>query len=321
MELLLDNQHKNVWDITDIVDDITWKTSRFGKPSSLSFSFVNRGIYQDASFQINNGDIVRFRKDGQNVFYGYVFSINSGFDEEVTVTAYDQIRYLLTNDTYVFKNKTATQIIKQIAEDVKLEVGNLDDSSYKIPSMIEDDKKLLDIISKALDLTIISSGKNYVFYDDFGKLTLRDSTTMLLNFYLGDDSLMYDYNFQRNIDNDTYNRVKIVQDNKKTKKRDVYIAQDSSNIAKWGRLQLFQKADEGLKPAQIKQLLNTIIAVKNREAKSLKLEAFGDIRVRAGCFVPISIARLAVNKPFLVEECTHKFEGSEHTMSVELKVV
>ncbi|MCR8986103.1 hypothetical protein NW801_13825 [Brevibacillus laterosporus] len=322
MEILIDNKKGNVWDITDITTEITWKTSRIGKPSSLSFSFVDRGIYQDkTSFTVQNGDIVRFMKDGKNVFYGYVFSVIGGMDEDVRITAYDQLRYLLTNDTYVFAKKTATEIIKQITEDVGLKVGELENSGYKIPTMIEDNQKLLDIIWKALDLSIVANGRNLVFYDDFGKLVLKDSTKMLLDFYLGDDSLMTDYAIDRNIDSDTYNRVKIVQDNKKTKKRDVYIAQDSANIAKWGRLQLFEKVDEGMTKAQIKQLLDTLIAVKNKETQRLSLTAIGDIRVRAGCFVPVSIERLGINQPFLVDECTHKFDGSEHTMTVDLKVV
>ncbi|MCR8981576.1 hypothetical protein [Brevibacillus laterosporus] len=321
MEILLDNKNGNVWDITDIVTDVTWKTSRIGRPSSLSFSFIDQGIFQDEAFQINNGDILRFRKDGTNVFYGYVMTIESGMDENVKITAYDQLRYLLSNDTYKFVNKTATEIIQKIAGDVGLKTGSLESSGYKIPTMLEDDKKLLDIICKALDLTILSNGKNFVLYDDFGQLILKDSTSMLLDFYLGDESLMYDYSYQASIDTDTYNRIKLVQDNKKSKKRDVYISQDSSSISKWGRLQLFKKVDEGMTKAQINQILNTLIAVKNREVRRLSLNAIGDIRVRAGCFVPVSIERLGINQPFLVDECTHKFDGTEHTMSVELKVI
>ncbi|MBG9772423.1 XkdQ/YqbQ family protein [Brevibacillus laterosporus] len=321
MEILIDNKKGNIWDITDITENITWKTSRFGKPSSLSFSFVDRGIYQDTSFQINTGDILRFRKDGTNVFYGYIMTIGSGMDEDVKITAYDQLRYLLTNDTYKFVNKTATEIIQKIAGDLGLKTGNLESSGYKIPTMLEDDKKLLDIIYKALDATIMANGKNFVLYDDFGQLVLRDSNSMFLDLYLGDESLMYDYSYDTSIDTDTYNRIKIVQDNKKSKKRDVYIAQDSASINKWGRLQLFKKVDEGITKAQITQLLNSLIAVKNRETKRLSLNAIGDIRVRAGCFVPVSIERLGINQPFLVDECTHKFDGTEHTMSVELKVI
>lgn len=101
----------------------------------------------------------------------------------------------------------------------------------------------------------------------------------------------------------------------------MYILQDSKNIAKWGLLQLYQKVDEDKNEAQIKELGNQLIKLKNREEKSFKLEAIGDIRVRAGCYVPITISSLGINQPFLVNEATHSFDGNDHTMSIELQMV
>jgi hypothetical protein len=112
--------------------------------------------------------------------------------------------------------------------------------------MIEDTQKLLDIIDKALTLTLHHGNQNFVFFDDFGKLSLRLVDDMLVDVYLGDGSLMYDYSYKRSIDSDTYNQIKLVQDNKKTQKRDVHMARDSANIAKWGLLQYYEKVDEGL---------------------------------------------------------------------------
>lgn len=321
LEILLDNKNGNMWDISEIAYTISWKTSRIGSPGRLEFSFVKRGIYQDKGFKYNNGDIVRVTRDGANVFYGYIFSIDEGKNEEVKITCYDQIRYLLSNATYVFKNTTAADMVIKIANDFKLKLGRIDDTGYKIPSMIEDNKKLLDIICKALDYTLINAGKNYFLFDDFGVLSVRKSDDMLLDFIIGDGSLMYDYNSKRSIDDDTYNRIKLYKDNKETGKREVYQAQDSANMAKWGVLQLYQSVDENMNSAQINALLNTLIAIKNRETKSLKIDAIGNIRVRAGCYVPVIIEEYGINQPFIVNECTHKFEGADHTMSLELKVI
>ncbi len=318
-EILLDNKNGKVWDISQIVCDISWKTVRFGKPGSLEFTLIKDGISKD--FQYNNGDVVRFKKDGNKVFYGYMFKKDGGKDEGVKITCYDQIRYLMASDTYVFKDVTAGDILKRIAGDFKLKTGRIDDTGYKILSMLEDAQKLLDIICKALDLTLINAGKNFFLFDDFGELSIRNSEDMLLDFIIGDNSLMHDYKSTVSIDNDTYNVVKLYQDNKETGKRDIYLAQDSANIAKWGKLQLYQSADSNMNAAQINELLNTLIAIKNREKKTLKIEALGDIRVRAGCYVPIIIEEYGINQPFIVEECTHKFDGSDHTMSLELKII
>lgn len=325
LEVLVDNRNGNVWDISEIVTNEKWKTSRIGKPAEFDFTLLKGGVNDDKKFHIANGNVIRVRKKQEgkweNVFYGYVFTIKDGKDEDVQIKAYDQTRYLMFNDTYVFKKAKANEIVKKIAKDFNLSTSTLTDTGYVIPTMVEDNKKLMDIICKALDLTLINSNRNYVFYDDFGKLTIQDVKDMLVLISIGDNSLLYDFSYEKSIDSETYNRIKIIKDNKKSGKRDVYILQDSKNIAKWGLLQLYQKVDEDKNEAQIKELGNQLIKLKNREEKSFKLEAIGDIRVRAGCYVPITISSLGINQPFLVNEATHSFDGNDHTMSIELQMV
>jgi hypothetical protein len=86
-------------------------------------------------------------------------------------------------------------------------------------------------------------------------------------------------------------------------------------------LQYFDVVDEKMNAAQIKELLNTLIQLKNRERRSLKIDALGDLRIRAGCYIPVILNELGINQYFLVDECTHKWEGDEHTMQITLKVV
>src|SRR5690606_39891179 len=112
------------------------------------------------------------------------------------------------------------------------------------PTLVEDNQTGLDVISKALDLTLIATGNIFVFYDRFGALTLTNAANMRVDVAIGDESLAYGFSYKRSIDDDTYNRIKLVQNNKNTKRREVYIAQDSANIAKWGRLQYIDVVDD-----------------------------------------------------------------------------
>jgi len=320
INICLDDKLGNLWDVSSLVTDVTWKTSRIGSPSSLEFTLVKGGLYESRSFSYSNGDIVRLRFKDIDIFYGYIFIVDNGKDEAVKITAYDQIRYLMATDTYVFSGVTAADIIKRIAEDFGLRLGRIDTPDYVIPRMVEDGQKLIDIIDKALTLTLIHSGDNYVLFDDFGVLSLRLMDDLLVDFVVGDGSLMYNYSFKQSIDQDTYNRIKLVQDNKDSGGRDVYIAQDSANVAKWGMLQLYQKVDDDQNAAQINELLTTLATLKNRETKTLQIDAIGQPNIRAGCYVSIIIEEFGINQPFVVESCTHSFSGS-HTMSLELKVI
>lgn len=321
LEVLIDNKNGNVWDVSEIAESITWTTTRVGRPASIDFSIVNNGIYQENAFALNNGDIVRVRKDNSNIFYGYIFSIKENDAEEVSIKAYDQIRYLLVKDTYVLKNVTTGDIIRQIANDFNLKVGQIDDTGYRIPTMLEDGQTLLDIIEKGNTLTLWNVNRNYAFLDDFGELSLRHVNDWQAGFYVGDGSLMAGFDYSRDIDTDTYNRIKLYKDNKDSGKREIYQAQDSANIARWGLLQLYQSVDENKNAAQINELLTQLMQLKNREARSLKIPAIGDPSIRAGMYLPIVIERLQINQPMLIDEVKHQFDGDGHTMSLTLKVI
>lgn len=315
------NREGNKWDVSNIVEGLSWKTTRIGTAGTVSFTLVKGAIYQSKDFMYRNGDGVAIAVDNNKIFYGYIFSIDEGRDESVKITAYDQIRYLMNTDTYVFKGITATDVLKRIAIDFNLKLGTVADTEYKIPVMSEDGQKLLDIICKAITLTFSNTGRDYCLYDDFGSLCLRNVDDDQLDLIIGDRSLMYDYNVQTSIDSQTYNQIKLYKDNKDTGKRDIYLSKDSVNIKRWGLLQLYQSIDEDSNEAQITELLDSLSTIHNRETKSLKVNAIGDIRIRAGMRVRILISEYGVDQALLVDECSHNFDGADHTMSLDLRVV
>jgi len=321
IDVKINNHDGTEWDVSEIVSSITYKTSRIGKAGSLSLTLLRGAIYQSSQFNFSNGDVIRVRKNGIDVFYGYIFSSDSGRDEAIKLTAYDQIRYLMNQETYVFTNITVKEVIERIAKDFNLRTGNIAETDYRIPAMSEVGQKLLDIICKAITLTFSNTGKDYCLYDDFGALSLRNVDDDLLDIYIGDESLMYDYSAKTSIDSDTYNRIKLYKENNETKKREIYMAQDSVNIKRWGVLQLYQSVDEKMNEAQINELLKNLSILKNRESKSLKISAVGDIRIRAGMRVRIVIAEYGIDQNLLIDECTHNLDGADHTMSLELRVV
>ncbi|WP_097026182.1 XkdQ/YqbQ family protein [Clostridium peptidivorans] len=322
IQLLIDNKNGNVFDISELISEVTWKTKRKGNSSSLDIKLL-----KDKQLPINNGDVVSFKMDGNGIFYGYVFENGGSKDLDMQVTAYDQIRYLLYNDTYKFENKKASYIISKICKDVGLRIGTIEDTGYVIPTLLGDDKKLLDIIYSSLENTVMSTGKTYTLYDDYGYLNLKNINNMRQAAVISDDSNLGDYDWKNSIDSDTYNRIKIVKDNKETKKRDVFIFEDSNSIRRWGRLQYFHKVDEKMNKAQIQEMLNSTLKLKNRETKTLKLkdvistDIAADLKLRAGSGVYVDIKEKGISQYYLIEEATHKFEKGNLIMDFDLKVV
>ena len=308
----------NAYEIQDLVSAAKWTTKRSGSPASLELT-----VMVNESIQWSPGGILTLindEYDKKDKFYGYVTKISQSEKNEVKITAYDQTWYLKKNkDTYVFTGKRADQILKQIADDFKLKTASLPNTGYAIPSMVEDGQTLFDIVLKALDYTLINSKKMYVLWDDFGKLTLSNVEDQKLDLLIGDESLATGYTYEEDIDSEAYNKIKLVKDNKTTGKRDVYIYQDSKNMALWGTLQDYQKVDENMNAAQIKEKGSQMLELYNRPKKTFEVKALLNLDVRAGQAVYIQIADVNAKAFYIVEECSQDI--IKNTMQLKLKVV
>ena len=306
-----------VMDYSTAATDAELTTSRFDSPAKLTFT-----VLEQSGISIPEGSSVELAVDGVKMFKGYVFTASQNRDGEVEYTAYDQLRYLKANASYVFEAMTLPQIIQQIAADFDLTCGTLVDTGYAFPCLIKENTSCLDIIFDALTETIYMTGKIYVFYDNAGALTLTEAKDMYSSTLIGDKSLATDFTYKRDIDSDTYNRIKLVRPNSETGRADTYIAEDTETQAKWGLLQYYDQVDENMNAAQIEQMCMQYLQYYNRVVQSLTIEALGVPGLRAGMIVPVRISAvdsLSVSRLMLTEKVTHSFDGDDHTMRIEVK--
>lgn len=311
IELLIQNGNKLYQPLVE--EGIQWTTERYGSPSTLKFTVIKDEII---SFQ--EGDAVRLRIDENEVFYGFVFSKKRNKDHHIEVTAYDQLRYLKNKDTYVYEGKTASQVIKMIANDFNLNLGEIANTSYVIPTRTEDNQTLFDIIQNALDLELQHTGEMYCLYDKFGDLTLQNIASMKLDLLIDPDTAE-DFDYKSSIDEQTYNQIRLMYANEDASEQSFYVAKDSSKINQWGVLQYFEKLQKG-ENGQAKA--NALLKLYNKKTRNLKINnAFGDVRCRAGTMVVVQLylGDIDVSNYFLVEKATHTFSNNQHLMSLNLR--
>lgn len=230
------------------------------------------------------------------------------------------MRYLKNKDTYVYTNKRADEIVSMIANDFLLNVGHLENTGYVIPSRVEDNKTLFDIIQNSLDLTLQNTKEMYVLYDNFGKISLSGIERLKLGLVI-DEETGSNFDYESSIDSDTYNKIKLAYDNKNTGKREIYISQDSNNINEWGVLQYFEKIDENTN-GQYKA--DTLLQLYNEKRRSFTVKnALGDIRIRGGSsvIVNLDLGDIKVQNFMLVEKVKHTFKDNEHFMDLTLRGV
>ncbi len=295
-----------------VLDDFTIDLERKGTPGKLTFTLLRN---QEVDFV--EGDAVRFRISRTWIFYGWIFEKTMDADGNIKCTCYDQIRYLKNKDTYIYENKTASELIKMIAKDFNLKCGYIENTKYKIAQKIEEDKSLIDIILNALDETLAMTGKLYVLYDNFGKLTLKNIEDLAFDLVL-DTSTFEDYSYKTSIDDEVYNQIKLAYPNKETGKYDIYMTKDSKNIQQWGVLQYYEKIED---PTYGVAMAEELLKLYNKTKRSITIkDAFGDVRVRAGTrvIVNIDLGDYKLKSFMVVESMKHKYKNGRYTMDLTL---
>ena len=318
IELLIENESKTFLCQPAIQEGIEWSTERKNTPGKLTFK-----VLKDEVLDFSEGCAVRLRVDGQEVFFGFVFKQQRTKKKIITVTAWDQLRYLKNSDIVIYEDKRADEFIKMVADDFRLKVGTLENTVYVIPSRVEERVSYFEMIQNALDETLMNTGQMFVLYDDFGKLTLKNLSSMAVEsrgaYLMIDEETGKSFEYTSSIDDNTYNKIKLAYDNQDTGTRDVYIAQYSVNMNKWGVLQYFDTLQQG-ENGQAKA--DTLLKLYNKKTRNLKVtNALGDIRVRAGSMIVVNLdlGDVKLKNFMLVEKCKHIYKENEHWMDLTLR--
>ena len=298
---------------TPLVEEgIKWTTDREGSAGSLEFTVI-----KDDIINFQEGNRVELKVDGTPVFAGFVFTKSRTKEKVISVKAYDQLRYFKNKDTYIYEDKTASELLKMIAGDFSLFTGDIADTKY-VMSASEDNASLFDIMKNALDKTLMNTKEMYVLYDDFGKIALKNIADMKVPLLI-DDTMAQDFDYETSIDGETYNKVKLLYEDSNSGKMEVFTKQSEYTVKKWGVLQYFDKIDNRDNGNTMAQAL---LSLYNNKSRSLSINGvFGDLRVRAGSQIPVflNLGDIEANNYLIVEKCTHTFKQNEHTMDLELR--
>jgi hypothetical protein len=312
MAIELTIQHGSTIMYPAVVAPIKIEQERSGSPSKMTFTVI-----KDGNLNFQEGDSVRFLYNGEKIFFGYVFSKSRQKEQHIEVTAYDQMRYLKNKFTYVFVNKTATEIIQMICSDFGIKTGEMEDTGYKLPSLIEENKSLFDIILDALDETLANTGQLYIMYDNFGSIELKNLGNMTTDVLIDKDTAE-DFDYKSSIDEETYNKVVLYYVDESTNDRIPFVARDENNIEQWGLLQYFEEVKV---PSIGQSKADALLQLYNKKTRTLKInKAFGNTKVRAGSLivVQLGLGDIDVNNYLLVEKATHTFDHDHYTMDLTM---
>ncbi len=310
-ELLI--QKDNTLMYPTVSDNVTVEWNRKGQPGKLSFECL-----KSDGLDFEEGNACRFQVDGDDepFFFGFVFDKQRSGSEpdRIKVTVYDQLYYLKNKDFFKYDNKTATEVIRMLAEDFGLNLGTLADTKYKIAGRTEDNKTLFDVIQYALDETLKATTQMYVLYDKAGKLTLTNVEDMKVNILL-DTETASDFDYKTSISSNTYDKIRLFREGSNP-----VTVKSPENIKKWGVLQYAEKvSDENV---NLSNMAESLLNLYNSKTRSLTVKnALGSTQIRAGSLLitALGLGDIDISRYLLVEQVKHTFKDEGHFMEMKLR--
>ncbi|HHQ8699150.1 C40 family peptidase [Clostridioides difficile] len=219
----------NIYDITDIVEKVTWSGDYKSPSRTLEFSIVQSA--SDINFQQINIPIastVCFYVDEKELFRGMIINRSKDSSNNSISFVSKDMGFLLTQSevSYNFKDKLVEDIAKQVFNDNKLAVGNIPKTNVKYTKMFIGVTGY-DTIMSAYTEASKTTKKKYMIESNLDKFNVIEKGTITLNVMFEEGSNLINTSFSESMEN-VKNKVLVVDQygNKISEKVDDKIFKD-----------------------------------------------------------------------------------------------
>lgn len=308
---LIKPEQNSIYDISDVIESVSWSGSVLSAGRSLEFSILNNPYDPDLKIPVVSvGDYISFLIETEELFYGQIFSIErSASIGTITYTAYDMMKNLLeSTGKYNFKNTTPEAITAQVLADIQVPYSYLEPTGINIKSMLCDSKTYYDIIMGAYTQAYKVTGNRYlpmIWQRAFG---VWFAVYTVGNFVLSDDLNMTATSISETLDG-IKNKIRIYDD----KGKQVGEVKDDSSLQKFGTFQDIYTVEDGV---------DSTTAAKNmlkiNPEQTISISAIGDKNCLSGYSVTVKDTATGLSGKYWIKTDKHTWQNGTYLMELEL---
>ena len=200
------------YDVTQLVEQIRWKGRKGSSSRTLTVQLVDDNGYKHAQSEIDveQGQQCLFYYNGEELFRGIIMTQTQNNNKRLTFTAYDNGIYLANNkDTFIYENKTASDIFRDCCTRLGLPIGEVAECTYKIPELTKPKTTAFDTIIDALSLDFDATGIRHYIPSKEGTLSLLTRRENIIQWVIEVGQNLTAYTYTKSIE-DIKTRVKMV---------------------------------------------------------------------------------------------------------------
>ncbi|MNZ78216.1 phage late control protein GPD [compost metagenome] len=304
--------------LDSIVKSINWSGDIKQAARKLVVEISNTGDLRDLYMKFEKGGELRLLLDEkQELFRGVLFADQINSKGQMTLTAYDENIYLTkSKDTKIFRNQSASAVVKRLCNEFSIPVGEIHDTGYVIPKLVFRDKTLFEMMVMALTETQKQNGQRFLITSREGKLQLLARKEQKGKWVLENGVNLINASYSQSIE-ETRTQIKVVGGDAK-KKELTASAKDGELIQRFGIMQHLEKPEQGMTKSQMdqraKQLLKDLATIEDQA----QIECLGIPDVVSGSCVYVKESITGILGGYYVSADEHKFENGSHTMSLTL---
>lgn len=281
----------------------------------LNFDFLNNHVYDSyTQFTVlRTGNTILLYDADEMIFQGQIITLSRNSISQYSVKCFDNAFYLNKNQTKIqFTNLDVKACIEKLCKQEYIPCKIDCDIPTKI-TKIYNGETISNIIDDLLKQATDDTGLKYRREYNYGSLYVNAMNN--LKMIWKSKPLVSDFSYDESIDN-LANRVVVMSSSEKN--TTVYAeAKNEQSIKMYGQYTHYEKVDDKKKD-KAKKIAETKLKELSKTFEKATVTLLGDNYIRSGRIIQFEQPEIGLYGQYLVNHCTHNYNGSLHTMECEI---